>query len=165
MPAVVEIEDGPPEEIALANALAKARAVADGRSRVIGCDTIVALDGRVFGKPADGSQARATLTALSGRTHEVISGLALIEGTSEHAELARTRVSFRTIAPELMDWFIAREEWRERSGAYAIQGGAAAFARSIEGDFENIVGLPVALLIAHWPDLLSGSPGPPADAR
>lgn len=95
-----------------------------------------------------------TLTALSGRTHEVVSGLALLDGFEEHAEIARTRVSFRTIDPALLDWFIARGEWRERSGAYAIQGGASAFALSIDGDFENIVGLPVARLIDHWPDLL-----------
>lgn len=141
--------------MALTNALAKARSVADGRARVIGCDTIVALDGRIYGKPADESEARATLAALSGRTHEVLSGLALIDDAGEHAEIARTRVTFRTIDEPLMDWFIARGEWRERSGAYAIQGGAAAFARAIDGDFENIVGLPVALVIDRWPDLLT----------
>ncbi len=121
---------------------------------MIGCDTVVTLEGRVFGKPADESEARATLTALSGRTHEVVSGLALLEGFHEHSELARTRVTFRTIDRAMLDWFIARGEWRERSGAYAIQGGASAFALSIDGDFENIVGLPVARVIERWPDLL-----------
>jgi len=121
---------------------------------VIGCDTVVTLDGRLFGKPTDERAARATLAALSGRTHEVLSGLALIDSEHEEVTLARTAVSFREIDARLLDWFIARGEWRERSGAYAIQGGGAALVRAVDGDYENIVGLPLALLLEHWPDLL-----------
>jgi septum formation protein len=154
VPGVEEIEHGEPGEVAIANAQRKARAVADGRSRVIACDTLVALGGRIFGKPADAAEARATLTALSGTTHEVLGGLWLVDGELQQGGVARTRVTFREITPELLDWFIARGEWEGRSGGYAIQGGAAAFATQIDGDFENIVGLPLSILLELWPRFL-----------
>ena len=154
MPGVEEIEQGEPGAVALANAQRKARAVADGGSRVIAADTLVALDGRIFGKPADEQQARSTLTALSGHTHEVVGGLWLVDGAAEQGGVVRTRVSFRRIEPAMLEWFLARGEWRGRSGGYAIQGGAAAFATGIEGDFENIVGLPLSLLLEIWPRFL-----------
>jgi len=154
VPGVEEVESGDPAEVALQNAQLKARAIAEGSTRVIACDTIVALDGRIFGKPQDESAARETICALSGTTHEVVGGLWLIDGEREQGGVVRTRVSFREIEPRLLDWFIARGEWRGRSGAYAIQGGAAAFATAIEGDFENIVGLPLSLLLELWPGFL-----------
>ncbi len=128
--------------------------MADGRTRVIACDTLVALGGRIFGKPADEAHARATLGALSGHTHEVVGGLWLVDGAEEQGGIARTRVTFREIEPRMLDWFVARGEWQGRSGGYAIQGGAAAFATAIDGDFENIVGLPLSLLLELWPGFL-----------
>jgi septum formation protein len=116
---------------------------------VLAVDTLVALDGVVYGKPDGEDQARATLSALSGRTHEVVSGLVL----DGHATLAVTRVSFRAIDDELMAWYLASGEWRERAGGYAIQGRGAALVRAIEGDYLNVVGLPVAALL----DLMESS--------
>jgi septum formation protein len=156
-----ELTDGDPEEVARENALRKARAalrpgVAEA---VLGCDTIVVLDGTIYGKPPDEPAARATLTALGGRTHEVISGIALLlaDGRSEAVErsaVARTRVTFRPIGEELLDWYVATEEWRGRSGGYAIQGAGEKLAREIDGEIENVVGLPVAALLDVYPELL-----------
>jgi septum formation protein len=138
---VEELSTGDPHVVALENARRKREAV-DGE-HVLAVDTLVALDGAIYGKPADAGEARATLRALSGRTHEVISGLVL----DDHATIAVTRVSFRAIDDDLLDWYLAEEEWRGRAGGYAIQGRGAAFVRGIEGDYLNVVGLPVAALL------------------
>jgi septum formation protein len=149
-------------ELAMANARAKARAarVPGAREVVLGCDTLVALGGRIFGKPREQSAARETLRALSGATHEVVSGLALVfagEGTeeSERTATARTAVTFRVLGEDLLDWYLARGEWRGRAGGYAIQGAGAALVRAIEGDYENVVGLPLATLLDLYPELLA----------
>jgi septum formation protein len=150
-----ELEQGEPRVLALENALRKARAVrVPGRPEaVIGCDTVVALGGTVYGKPADAEQARATLSALSGATHEVISGLALLLPGEERTALARTAVSFRALAPEELDAYVATGEWRERSGGYAIQRAGAGLVEAVEGDIDNVVGLPLASLLALYPEL------------
>lgn len=158
---VAELSEGDPMQVARANALLKARAaLRPGADEVVlGCDTIVVLDGAIYGKPADESAARATLTALGGRTHEVISGIALLfaEGRTEVAErvaVACTRVTFRPIDQELLDWYVGTEEWRGRSGGYAIQGAGKELVREIDGEVENVVGLPVAALRDMYPELL-----------
>jgi septum formation protein len=154
---VDEREDGPPDEAALENAFRKARSVAreaPGRL-VLGVDTMVSLDGRIYGKPFDDTQARATLKALSGRTHDVTSGVCLIEGGAARNAVAVTRVSFRSLAPELIDWYLAGGEWRERAGGYAIQGRGAALVAEIEGDYLNVVGLPLATLLELEPRLVA----------
>jgi septum formation protein len=138
---VEELTAGDPHVVALENARRK-RAAVDGE-HVLAVDTLVALDGAIYGKPADAEQARATLRALGGRTHEVISGLVL----DDHATLAVTRVTFRPVDDDLLDWYVASDEWRERAGGYAIQGRGAALVRGIEGDYLNVVGLPVAALL------------------
>jgi septum formation protein len=156
---VAELEQGDPEAIALENALRKARAaLAPGANEaVLGCDTLVALGGTVYGKPTDESAARETLTALSGATHEVVSGLALlIEGGPRRTAVARTSVTFRVLSGDLLDWYLATGEWRGRAGGYAIQGAGAALVRSVDGDYENVVGLPLATLLDLYPELLSG---------
>lgn len=145
---VEELSEGDPEAVALENARRKA-AAAGGGPDVLGVDTLVALDGRIYGKPADADAARATLSALSGRTHAVVSGMAL----GEHRATAVTRVTFRPVDDALAQWYLNTGEWRERAGAYAIQGRGAALVRSIEGDYSNVVGLPVATLL----DLVSCS--------
>lgn len=162
---VEEQEEGVPVEVAAHNALQKARAIArapgpDGSPvelPVLGVDTVVALGGRIHGKPADEEEARQTLGALSGRTHSVVSGLALI-GTDghEHIETATTRVTFRELDSRIVDWSIASGEWRGRAGGYAIQESGGALVRAIDGDYFNVVGLPVALLLDIWPALLGG---------
>jgi septum formation protein len=148
VPDVEEVEQGDPREMVVGNALRKARAV-EG-DRVLGVDTTVALDGRAHGKPADEEEAHRTLALLSGRTHEVWSGIALNEDTAA----ACTRVTFATLHPRLMRWYLDSGEWRERAGGYAIQGKGAALVERIEGDFWNVVGLPVPELLRLAPDLL-----------
>jgi septum formation protein len=133
------------------NALRKARAV-DGE-RVLGVDTTVVLDGHVFGKPAGEDEAETFLRRLSGRTHEVWSGIALREGGAERTSTSRTRVSFRRLEEADLRWYLGSGEWRERAGGYAIQGRGAALVAGIEGDFWNVVGLPVPELLKLAPDL------------
>jgi septum formation protein len=154
-----ELTEGPPAELALENAYRKASAAERGADEtVLGVDTIVALGRRVYGKPADAAEARATLEALAGRTHEVLSGLCAIgpDGRPRTAG-ARTEVTFRTFDAPLLDWYLAAGEWRERAGGYAIQGRGAALVTSIEGDYFNVVGLPVAALLDLLPQVLGES--------
>ncbi len=155
---VAELEEGDPAEVTVENALRKARAVhADGEgSSVLGVDTVVALDGALYGKPTDERQARATLKALSGATHTVFSGVALLVGREEHTALAATEVAFRALSEDLIDWYVSTGEWRGRAGGYAIQGAGAALVREVRGDYENVVGLPVATLLDLCPRLLEG---------
>ncbi len=122
---------------------------------MLGCDTIVVLDGVIYGKPADAAAARETLMALGGRTHEVLSGLALLLPDEQRTAVARTRVTFRALDGELLDWYVGTQEWRGRSGGYAIQGAGAALASVVDGEVENVVGLPVATLLDIYPELLA----------
>lgn len=140
------------------NALRKAGAVrrAGAQEAVLGCDTLVALDGAIYGKPPDVDAARETLRALGGRTHEVLGGLALLLGDEQRTALARTKVTFRALDEGLLDWYLATGEWRGRAGAYAIQGAGAALVRAVAGDYENVVGLPLASLLDVYPELLRG---------
>ncbi len=157
-----ELEQGEdPSAVAVENALRKARAAhrRGTAEAVLGCDTIVVLDGLIYGKPADEAAARETLAALGGRTHEVLSGLALLlvdqrSEVTERTALASTLVTFRAIDAELLDWYLATEEWRGRSGGYAIQGAGAALALAVDGEEENVVGLPLAALRELYPELL-----------
>jgi septum formation protein len=150
--------------VAVENALRKARSVLrpGAREAVLGCDTIVVLDGIIFGKPPDAAVARATLTALGGRTHEVLSGLAvLLPGDRseilQRTAVARTRVAFRALDDGLLDWYVGTEEWRGRSGGYAIQGEGAALALAVDGEEENVVGLPLAALLEIYPEILNSA--------
>jgi septum formation protein len=154
VPEVEELEEGPAHEVALENAYRKAAAVAGNGGLVLGVDTVVSLGARLYGKPADAEEALATLTALSGRRHAVISGLCLIEDGDVRSAAAQTGVQFRALDERLMDWYLASGEWRERAGGYAIQGRGAALVAGIEGDFLNVVGLPVATLLELAPGLL-----------
>jgi septum formation protein len=138
------------------NALRKARAV-EGEL-VLGVDTTVALDGRSFGKPEDEAAAEQVLGLLSGRRHEVWSGIALRRGAEEHSAVACTGVRFRTVDAATMRWYLDSGEWRERAGGYAIQGRGAALVEAIEGDFWNVVGLPVPELLRMAPELLVPAP-------
>lgn len=153
---VHELEQGDPAEVVGENALRKARAAGRSGARevVLGCDTLVALQGVVYGKPADESSARESLSALSGATHEVLSGLAVLLPGEERTAIARTAVTFRVLGEGLLDWYLATGEWRGRAGGYAIQGAGAALVRAVEGDYENVVGLPLATLLDLYPELL-----------
>jgi septum formation protein len=149
VPEVEELEAGPPHEVALENALRKARAVAQERPHaiVLGVDTIVALGSKLYGKPKDRDQAERTLRALSGRSHTVISGVCLISDGDVRTAAATTIVSFRALGDELVSWYLDSGEWRERAGGYAIQGRGAALVAGIEGDHSNVVGLPVPTVL------------------
>ncbi len=148
-----ELTSGEPRAVARRNALLKARAVPG--ETVLGVDTVVALDGAVHGKPRDAAAARATLRQLSGRTHTVVSGVAIVHGGAEPLlASAATRVTFRELDEAALDWYVACGEWRGRAGGYAIQGRGMALVASIEGDYSNVVGLPVATLLALQPGLL-----------
>lgn len=153
---VTELVEGEPAAVAIENALRKARAARDPHREelVLGVDTLVELDGRIYGKPPGEREARETLQALAGATHTVVSGLALLDGADEQTALARTSVRFRDLTASTIDWYLASGEWRERAGGYAIQGAGAALVREIAGDYENVVGLPVAALLDLRPDLL-----------
>jgi len=149
VPDVEELEEGDPREMVVENALRKARAV-EGEL-VLGVDTTVVVDGRSYGKPVNDGEAEATLKLLSGRSHEVWSGIAVNERTAA----ACTTVHFRPLGQPLLRWYIQSGEWRERAGGYAIQGKGAALVERIEGDFWNVVGLPVPELLKLAPDLLA----------
>ncbi len=153
-----ELESGEPEAVALENALRKARAVRrPGRPEIIiGCDTIVVAGGRLYGKPADEREAAATIRALAGRTQQVISGLAVLVGEEERTALASTAVTFRSIDEETLERYVAMGEWRERSGGYAIQGAGSQLVEAIEGEVENVVGLPLQVLLRLCPELGTG---------
>ena len=150
---VDELTEGDPREVVVENALRKARAV-EGEL-VLGADTEVFLDGRVFGKAGDEEEAEAHLRCLSGRTHEVWGGLALIEAGAERTAHAVTRVTFAPLDDAWIAWYLETGEWRERAGAYAIQGRGSALVESVEGDFWNVVGLPVAELRRLAPHILT----------
>lgn len=154
---VPELDQGDPGEVAGENALRKARAARKpgAREAVLGCDTLVVLDGAIYGKPAGESAARVMLAALSGVTHEVVSGVALLLlNERERTAIAHTAVTFRALDEALLDWYLATGEWCGRAGGYAIQGAGAALVRGIEGDYENVVGLPLATLLDIYPELL-----------
>jgi septum formation protein len=121
---------------------------------VLGVDTIVCLSGRIYGKPTDAEEARRTLRDLSGRRHVVISGLCLIEGGQSQTAASSTGVDFRSLDEQLIEWYVNEGEWRGRAGGYAIQGRGAALVGRIEGDYFNVVGLPVPTLLELLPSLL-----------
>jgi septum formation protein len=152
VPDVEELVGGDPRSTVVENARRKLRAV--GGDPVLAADTEVVLDGQVFGKAADADEAELFLRRLSGRVHEVWGGLALRYGGDERTAHAVTRVRFRALEPADLAWYLGTGEWRDRAGAYAIQGRGAALVAEIEGDYWNVVGLPVGELVRMAPQLL-----------
>jgi septum formation protein len=149
MPANVEEETrGEPAAVAELNARRKALAIPG--DLVLGADTVVALDGAIYGKPADAAQARAYLGALNGRTHEVVGAIALARGGEVVATAVEiTDVKFRRRTDDEIARYVATGEWIGRAGGYAIQEEGGAFmVERIEGDYLNVVGLPLDRLKA-----------------
>jgi nucleoside triphosphate pyrophosphatase len=147
------VEHDPPEadaqRLVRGHAAGKARSVAgqaDGRP-VLGVDTTVVLDGRIYAKAADAADAEQTLAELSGKTHAVMSGLCLLTSDWEVVEAAATLVTFRPLTPREVTAYVASGEWKGRAGAYAIQGKGASLVERVDGDYHNVVGLPVSLLV------------------
>jgi len=132
---------------------AKARTIADAAPdrAVLGADTVVVVDGRILGKPEDGADARRMLGLLSGRTHQVLTGVCLV-GPAQGGNPARdtrvaiTDVQFAALTTAEIDWYVASGEPADKAGAYAIQGRASRFVTRIDGSYSNVVGLPVSLV-------------------
>jgi septum formation protein len=155
-PQADEVGEGDPEVVVLENARRKARAGrggADPGAVVLAADTEVVLDGRVLGQPADENEAGSTLEALSGRTHAVLTGVVIARPDGERSGIARSEVTFRELDPGTVALYLDSGEWRGRAGAYAIQGLGSILIERLEGDFSNVVGLPVPLLLDLAPDL------------
>ena len=131
-----------------ATRLARAKALA-ARERhpdayVLGADTVVAVGRRVLGKAADEAEARRFLTLISGRAHRVLSGVCLIAPDGRAAaRLSESRLIFKRLTPAEIAAYLASEEWRDKAGAYAIQGRAGAFVASLSGSYSGVVGLPL----------------------
>jgi septum formation protein len=146
-------EHDPPDadatKLVCEHALGKARSVADeaGERPVLGVDTTVVLDGKIYAKPADAGAAERMLEELSGRTHAVVSGLCLITPGWEVVEAAATLVTFRALTPRDLGLYVASGEWEGRAGGYAIQGLGATLVERVEGDYLNVVGLPASVLV------------------
>jgi septum formation protein len=136
--------------LAVAKAEAALVAVADGDDAVVvAADTEVVLDGEVLGKPADAADAAAMLRRLAGRTHEVLTGVAVAASWGDTAavesRVARTAVTMTELADAEIAWYVATGEPLDKAGGYGIQGGGGLFVSSIEGSWDNVVGLPLAL--------------------
>ena len=136
-------------------ALTKAQTVARKSSEnlVLGADTTVVVEGELLGQPLDDDDARRMLKLLSGRWHEVLTGVALVRGDQDPqplVEFETTRVRFAEMSVAEIDWYVATGEPRGKAGAYGIQGHAALFVEEIAGDYFNIVGLPLRLVYEMW---------------
>jgi septum formation protein len=154
MPRYTERGDDPVE-----HAAGKARSVDGDERPVLGVDTIVVCDGRALGKPATATEAERMLELLSGRTHEVVSGLCLRTHAWEELHREATRVTFRALTPRDIAAYVAAAEWEGRAGAYAIQGVGASLVERIEGDYLNVVGLPAAMLVRLLSKRFAGTYG------
>jgi septum formation protein len=143
-------ENEPAEDFVRRLALEKAETIASRRlfGLVVGADTTVVVDGQVLGKPRDEDEARLMLGTLGGRTHEVLTGVALVRAETGRSAVGveRTRVRFAETSDEEIAWHVLTGDVLDKAGAYAVQGRAALFIEGIEGDYWNVVGLPVRLL-------------------
>jgi septum formation protein len=162
-----ESEGGSPQTIAEKNALAKIDAAGlpsdlPPGAFILGTDTLVVVEGRVLGKPASAAEAASMLAQLAGRTHGVISGVALRRSArAGHSALPKetrtasawTDVTFLQLGSEEVDAYLASGEWKGKAGAYAVQGLAALFVSEIRGEYSNVVGLPLCLLARMFRDL------------
>jgi septum formation protein len=138
--------DEPPTDLVVRLAATKAAAVATDRDDevVLAADTEVVADGRVLGKPRDREDAATMLRTLSGRTHEVITGLAVQRGTTARLAQVTTRVTFRALTDAEVGWYLRTGEPDDKAGAYALQGAGAVLVARIEGSDTNVIGLPLA---------------------
>ena len=155
---VQELSEGEPDSVVLENARRKALAgheAAGGTTDIVlGADTEVVVSGRVLGKPIDELAARRCLELLSGRPHEVLGAIVLLEaGGGERSGVARSRVTFHDLDDRAIALYLASGEWRDRAGGYAIQGLGSVLVERLDGDFSNVVGLSIPLLLKLAPGL------------
>lgn len=141
------------------HAAGKARSLEPDERPILGVDTIVRCDGAVLGKPTGAADAERMLELLSGRTHEVVSGLCLRTSAWEELHREVTRVTFRELDPRDLAAYVGSGEWEGRAGAYAIQARGASLVTRIEGDYLNVVGLPAALLVRLLSERFAGTYG------
>lgn len=139
-------ENATPDEVVMSLALQKAQAVAqaDPTATVIGADTVVVLDGEILGKPENEQNAIEMLTALSGRSHTVYTGVAIINGEKIKNFCEATQVEFFPLTEDEIRSYVATGEPTDKAGAYGIQGKGCVLVRKIDGDYFNVVGLPVS---------------------
>jgi nucleoside triphosphate pyrophosphatase len=156
VPEVLD-ENLSPLELCQLNAHRKARAVAKKipDALVLGADTLVFLDHKIFGKPADADDAKKMLMQLQGRTHQVVTGVSLIHLRTHREKIfaASTDVTFRALTPEQIDEYLAKVNPLDKAGAYAIQESGELIVSEISGSFSNVVGLPVEKVeseLAQW---------------
>ena len=145
-PAVDEVKDGErPRDTVICNALMKARKVAEEypEHAVLGADTTVVLNGQSFGKPKDAAEARHMLSALEGREHTVLTGIAWVVDGRAYTDAAETIVRFAPLTQKEIAAYVATGEPMGKAGAYAIQGRAAIYIEELRGSFSNVVGLPL----------------------
>ena len=137
----------------LARTKAETIAARSGSSLVLGADTTVVVDNEILGQPETDDDARRMLKLLSGRWHEVVTGVALIVGAKAVVDYETTRVRFAELTEKEIDWYVASGEPKGKAGAYGIQGKAALFITEIQGDYFNVVGLPVRLVFEMFDKL------------
>jgi septum formation protein len=156
VPGVDELDAGDPEFLVIENARRKAHAIErPPGALVIACDTDVALDGEVLGKPADAADSRRYLDRMSGRGHTVISGLVVLDEAGERSGLERSEVVFKHLSEREKQRYVDFGEWEGRSGGYAIQTLGSTLVERLEGSVSNVVGLPVGLLAELAPSLFA----------
>jgi septum formation protein len=149
--AVAEILQPGEDGVSAASRLAREKARDVGRAvsaPVLAADTLVFLGSEILGKPADAADARRMLALLSGKTHSVVTGVALLFEGVLREENAISRVRFAGLSPEEIDWYAATGEPMDKAGAYAVQGAGARFVESIEGSPSNVIGLPARAVYA-----------------
>ena len=151
VPPRYEEHDSPaadPVQLVREHAQGKARSVGPHeKCPVLGVDTAVVVDGQSLGKPGDAGEAEAMLERLSGRTHQVVSGLCLVTPVWEELHHEVTTVTLRALTARDLAHYVGSGEWEGRAGGYAIQGLGASLVERIEGDYLNVVGLPASLLV------------------
>jgi septum formation protein len=130
----------------LAETKAQAAAAHHADALVLGADTIVVIDGEPLGKPADERDAKRMLRRLSGRAHDVLTGVSIGSAGRYLTHVETTRVTMSELTEEEINWYVATGEPRDKAGAYAVQGLASRFVSRIDGSYSNVVGLPVSLV-------------------
>jgi len=133
---------------------------ADRTCAILGADTTVVVDDEILAKPRDAADAAAMLRRLSGRRHDVLTGVSLRHGAYEVGRVERTGVYVAALTDEEIAWYVATGEGRDKAGAYAIQGFASRFIPRIEGSYSNVVGLPVACVRELLTEISGTRPGP-----
>lgn len=148
-------DDLTPGETVMSLSLGKAREIADSHpdSLVIGSDTLVYLEGKPMGKPHSREEAAEMLRKLSGRVHQVYTGIAVVQGTDEKVDFEKTDVQFRELSEEEIEWYIGTGEPMDKAGAYGIQGQGAVFIPKIDGDYFTVMGLPLCKLWSMLPNV------------